>query len=104
MPSHSEVPIIVFVEDLNDPKSVVIVPDETYIISQQQTAHWISWQGEIVDIEFEDKPGKPDKPVCHNGHGQLKRKPSAHGTYKYTVSIRVNGKIYTADPRLVVGN
>jgi hypothetical protein len=104
VPFHNEVPIMVFVEDLNDPNSVVVVPDEAYVISNKQKPHWISWQGEIVDVEFEKTSGSPEKPVSARGHAKLQNHHPTPGSYKYKVSLRVNGKIYTADPRLVVGN
>ncbi|MBZ5554188.1 MAG: hypothetical protein LAO21_15840 [Acidobacteriia bacterium] len=104
MPFHNEVPIMVFAEDLNDPNSVVVVPDEAYVISNKQKPHWVSWQGEVVDVEFEKASGSPEKPACNRGHAKSKSHPLTPGSYKYTVSLRVNGKIYKGDPRLVVGN
>ena len=104
MPYHSEIPIMVFAADLSDPKSVVVVPDEAYIMAQKQTPHWVSWQGEIIDVEFEDVPNKPEKPEAHKGHCKMKNAPVKRGSFKYTISLRVNGNIYTADPQLVIGD
>ena len=104
MPYHNEIPIMVFAADLNDPQSVVVVPDEAYVMVKKQTPHWVSWQGEIVDVKFEDVTDKPEKPEVHRGHCKMKNAPLKHGKYKYTISLRVNGKIYTADPQLIVGD
>ena len=104
MPYHSEIPIIVFATDLNDPKSVVVVPDEAYIMVEKQTPHWVSWQGKIIDVKFEDVLDKPEKPEAHKGHCKMMNTPVKRGSFKYTLSLRVNGNIYTADPQLGVGD
>ncbi len=110
-----EVAVFVLI-DPTKPGSLVVVPDSTYLIANKQKAHWIALQGDLTDIDFNVKKGggstqtamasrtKPEKPDCVKVECTMRKSPTEAATFPYAVTLRLNDKVYRADPQLIVGD